>query len=91
VGEYRDALGVLALSAESRVLVEENWDVEMEGVQEREMQEDQLVVLILIARSRSDFGTVLSQGGRLGRRRPEGDVPASSDGDGDVSSLAGGV
>jgi len=91
VGEYRDALGVLTPSEESRVLVEENWDVEIERVQEREMQGVQLFLSILIFRYRSDSGKVPTPDGRPGRRRPEGDVPVSFGDYGDVSSLAGGV
>jgi len=84
---------VLTPSEESRVPLEESWDVGMLGVQGREMQGGQLVLLIPIVRSdcRSDFEGILTPSGRLGRRRPEGDVPASFGDDGDASSLAGGV
>jgi len=57
------------------------------------MQGVELIPLIAMVRCHclSDFEGVLIPGGRPGRRRPEGDVPASVDVDGDVSSLAEGV
>jgi len=96
-GEYQDALGELAPSEESRVLVEEWYrDVGMKVVQGREMKLSQLILLILAGvmlsvRYRGRSGGFLTLGGRPDRRRPEADAPASSDVAGVVSSLVGGV
>jgi len=95
VGEYRDALGELAPSEESRVLEEEYRDVGMKVVQER-MKVRRLILLVLagvmlLVRYRDRPGTILTLDGKPDKRRPEADAPASFDVAGAVSSLAEGV
>jgi len=96
-GEYQDALGELAPSEESRVLVEE-WcrNVGKKGVQGWEMKLSRVILstpepVKLSIRYRGRSGWILTPGDRPDKRRPEADAPVSFDEPGVVSSLVGGV